>query len=72
MSNAISRAQKKSEIVIQSHFFPPQSFPQIKLEDFLKQAATDIITLLTNPPSTTTPSLEAGDPVRNALFSHPT
>ena len=37
--------------------------------DFLKQAATDIITILTNPPSTTTPSLEAGDPVRNALLT---
>ena len=30
-------------------------FPQIKLVDFLKQAATDIITILTYPPSTTTP-----------------
>ncbi len=36
--------------------------------NFLKQAATDIITILTRSPSTTTPSLQAGDPVRNALL----
>lgn len=41
----------------------------MKLADFLKQAAEDIITILTTPPSTTTPSLQAGDPVRNALLT---
>ena len=51
-------------------FFPTHvPFPEIKLDDFLRQAATDIITILTSPPSTTTPSLEAGDPVRNALLT---
>ena len=51
-------------------FFPTTiPFPQIKLDDYLRQAATDIITILTQPPSTTTPSLQAGDPVRNALLT---
>ena len=51
-------------------FFPTNvPFPQVKLVAFLKQAATDIITILTSPPSTTTPSLEAGDPVRNVLLT---
>ena len=50
-------------------FFPKKiKFPQVKLEDFLKQAATDIISLLTQPPSTTTLSLEAGDLTKNALL----
>ena len=54
--------------------FSPTSvlFPQIKLKDFLKQAATDIIIILTQPPSATTPSLQAGDPVRNALLTSAT
>ena len=42
-------------------------FPAINNTDFLKQAATDIITILLQPENTTTPSLQAGDPVRNAL-----
>ena len=51
-------------------FFPHDiAFPQIKLTDYLQQAASDIITLLTQPPSTTTPSLAAGDPIRNALLT---
>ena len=51
-------------------FFPKSvPFPEIKLEDFLRQAAEDIITVLILPPSTTTPSLEAGNPVRNALLT---
>ena len=43
-------------------------FPEVSLKDYLKQAASDIITILTQPPSTTVPSLEAGDPTRNALL----
>ena len=51
-------------------FFPTSAlFPKIKIENFLKQAATDIITIITQPPSNTTPSLQAGDPVRNALLT---
>ena len=41
--------------------------PQTTIDDYLRQAASDIITILSNPPSTTAPSLSAGDPVRNAL-----
>ena len=53
-----------------SHFFPHDTpFPNIKTIDFLHQAATDIVDILKNPPSTTTPSLSAGDPVRNALLT---
>ena len=52
-----------------SQFFPHDiPFPAITTDDYLKQAAEDIITILTAPPSPTTPSLSAGDPVRNALL----
>ena len=49
-------------------FFPHDDlFPEIKTKDFLHQAATDLIDILTKPPSTIVPTLEAGDPVQNAL-----
>ena len=61
---------KANQRLWHSHIFPTNvPFPHVKVVDFLKQAATDIITILTSPPSTTTPSLEAGDPVRNALLT---
>jgi hypothetical protein len=41
--------------------------PETKLEDFLRQAAGDIVQILKEPPSTVYPSLHAGDPIRNAL-----
>ena len=44
----------------------------MKLEDHLRQAASGIIIILTQPLSTTTPSLEAGDPVCSALVTLPT
>ena len=51
-------------------FFPSSiPFPKVKPEDFLRQAASDIISILTLPPSTTTPNLQAGDPVRNDLIT---
>ena len=51
-------------------FFPKNvPFPEIKLEYFLRQAAEDIVTILTLLPSTTAPSLEAGDPFQNALLT---
>ena len=51
-------------------FFPKTiPFPEINLTDYLKQAAGDIISILTLPPSTTTPSLAAGDLVRNDLLT---
>ena len=50
-------------------FFPHNvPFPKVTTTDYLKQAADDIVTILTSPPSTTAPSLQAGDPVRNALL----
>ena len=51
-------------------FFPTViPYPEVKLEDFLRQAASDIITILTPPPSTTiTSSLQAGDTTKNALL----
>lgn len=50
-------------------FFPHSiPFPEVKLKDFLKQAAIDIVDLLTNPTQTFIPSLEAGDPFHNALL----
>ena len=51
-------------------FFPHSiPFPKVKLQDHLRQAATDIVTLLTQPPSSTVPSLQEGDPTRNALLT---
>ena len=44
-------------------------FPQVNLKEHLTQAAEDIVSILTQPPSPTTPSLKVGDPVRNALFN---
>ena len=41
--------------------------PKVGLDNFLRQAATDIITILTSSPSTTTTSLEPGDPTQNAI-----
>ena len=49
-------------------FFPRDiPIPKVGLDDFLRQVAIDISTILTAPPSITTPSLEAGDPTRKAL-----
>ena len=38
------------------------------LDNFLRQTAEDIITILTNPPTSNKPLLKAGDPTRNALL----
>ena len=43
-------------------------FPKVNLQDHLTQAAEDIITILTQPPNSTTPILRAGYPIRNALL----
>ena len=42
-------------------------FPTITTQDYLKQAADDIIYILLHPPQSSFPSLQAGDPVRAAL-----
>lgn len=50
-------------------FFPHSiPFPEVKLKDFLQQAAMDIVDLLTNPTQTYIPSLKTGDPFHNALL----
>ena len=54
--------------VVTVTFFPRDiPIPKVGLDAFLRQVATDIITILIAPPSTTTLSLEAGDSTRNAL-----
>ena len=42
--------------------------PSVTIDDFLRQAATDIVSILTHPPPSTVPSLEAGDSTKNALL----
>ena len=43
-------------------FFPHSiPFPRVTLNDYLKQAATNIISILSKPPTTTVPSLLAED-----------
>jgi len=51
-------------------FIPEQTpIPSITIEDHLRQAATDIVTILSKPDlSNTIPSLEMGDETRNALL----
>ena len=61
------KTRSKRDVNTITFFHKAIKFPEIHLDDFLKQAATDIITILTSPPSTTTPSLQAGDTTRNAL-----
>ena len=61
-----TRSQRDVDTVT---FFPKVvTFPEVKTEDFLKQAALDIISILTKPPPSTTVTLEAGDETRNALL----
>jgi hypothetical protein len=61
--------KSKSERVCNTVQFIPNVIPilQTKIDDYLRQAAGDIVSILQKPPSTTYPSLQAGDPVRNAL-----
>ena len=44
------------------------SCPEITADEYIKQAASGIITLLTHPPSHTVPSLQTGAKTKNALF----
>ena len=55
-------------MLIQLHFVQNNKNPKVYVDIFLRQAATDIITILTAPPSTTTIPLQSGNPIRNALF----
>ena len=58
------RVRDIPKIEIIPHAIP---IPEVKLTDHLRQAASDIVSILQTPPSTTSMSLEAGDPTRNAL-----
>ena len=50
-------------------FFPALvQVPKVTTDDFLRQAALDIITILTQPPTHDKITLEAGDETRNALL----
>ena len=42
--------------------------PKTNIDNYLRQSAANIIAILSNPPSTTAPSLTAGDLVRNSLL----
>ena len=44
-------------------------FPKVSLEDHLRQASSDIVSILLKPPSQVTPDLESGDAVKNALLT---
>ena len=62
----ITRSERNVDTVT---FFPKQiPFPKVTIDDFLRQAATDIVSILAAPPSATSFSLQAGDPIRNALL----
>jgi len=51
-------------------FFPHSiPFPSFTLTDFLVQAATDITSILVNPPKSIVPTIQAGDPVKNAILN---
>ena len=41
---------------------------EVKLDDFLRQTASDIITILTDPPSTTALKPQAGDEARYIML----
>ena len=62
----------RAEINTDTVTFIPKhiSIPSYTTEDHLKQAATDIVTLLTHPPkeSSLPPNLELGDSTKNALL----
>ena len=49
-------------------FFPHNiPFPKVTLRDHLRQAATDIVTLLQHPPASTVPQLHEGEETQKAL-----
>lgn len=62
-------SKTKSERICDTVKYIPHviPIPQTSVADHLRQAVSDIVELLNNPPSTTYPALTASDPVRNAL-----
>ena len=62
----LTRAVRDLDTVIFfSHTIP---FPKVNLEDYLRQTATYIVTILTALQASATPSLEAGYTTRNFLL----
>jgi hypothetical protein len=55
-----TRAEISTDTVV---FFPKKvAFPRVSTDDYLKQAALDIITILNDPPKhSPVPTIEAGD-----------
>ena len=50
-------------------FFPhDMPFPKVSFKDHLHQAAIDLVSMLTHPPSSAVTSLQDGDSTRNALL----
>ena len=43
-------------------------FPSVQLTNFLHQAATDIISILSKLPMQTVPTLQAGDDINNSIL----
>ena len=61
----------RSEIISDTiSFFPHEiPFPKVTIDTFLRQAAMDIVTILSTPPTKTPlPGLEAGDETSNAIL----
>ena len=60
----------RSEINADTIVFFPHiiDFPKVTPEFFLRQAALDIITILTNPLPSTLPTIQAGDETKNAIL----
>ena len=61
---------RSTRIVDTVRYFPKViPFPKTSLEDHLRQASSDIVAILTRPPSTVSPALESGDKINNALLT---
>ena len=60
----------RAEIETDTITFIPHTIaiPEMQLDDFLRQAASDIVTLLTNPPKSNAPSITLGNSTRNRLL----
>lgn len=60
----------RAEIDTDTIAFIPHNIPipEMRVKDFLRQAASDIVTLLTHPPKHTTPTLTLGDETRNGIL----
>ena len=60
---------KNSQRLSYSNFSPTTyQLPQTSLEDHLRQAGSNIVTILTNPHRSSTINLEAGTEIQNALL----